>query len=184
MINELFKDDLLKNEEILWCSQPETVIFSLEDFFLIPFSILWGGFSIFWEASVLTHGVPFFFSLFGIPFVIVGLYFIFGRFIYKIIKTKNTYYAVTNKRILILTNLFTKSIRTEFINQITCINKSVRSNGVGTLKFGNSSFFQGMWGNSGMEFFGSRYNKDVPAFYNIQDADEVYKIVSELKNSK
>lgn len=182
-MNELFKDDLLKNEEILWCSQPETVLFSVGDFFLIPFSFLWGGFAIFWEASVFTNGAPFFFRLFGIPFVIVGLYFIFGRFIYKRIKKKHTYYSVTNKRILILTNLFTKGIEAEFINQITCINKSVRSNGIGTLKFGNSPFFQGMWGNSGMEFFNSHYRKDVPSFYDIQDAEEVYRIASELKNS-
>jgi len=184
MMNEQFKDNLLKNEEILWCSQPETVLFSSGDFFLIPFSFLWGGFSIFWEASVLTHGAPFLFRLFGIPFVIVGLYFIFGRFIYKRIKKKHTYYAVTNKRILILTNLFIKGIEAEFISQITCIDKSVHSNGIGTLKFGNSSFFQGMWGNSGMEFFNSHYRKDVPSFYDIQDAEEIYKMVSELKSGK
>lgn len=140
---ELFRAELLKDEEVLCCGQPDSsAIFSDSDIFLIPFSILWGGFAMFWELSAVKMGAPFFFCLFGIPFVIIGLYFIFGRFIYKGIKKKHTYYAVTNQRVLILISLSNKNLVAEFITQIPCINKSVRSNGKGTIKFGDSIFLK------------------------------------------
>ena len=82
-----FQEDLLKDEKILWAGQPDTkVLFALADFFLVPFSFLWGCFAIFWKATTLyaataspkTDGAAFVwtFPIFGIPFVLVGLYFI------------------------------------------------------------------------------------------------------------
>lgn len=184
-MTELFKDELIKDEEILWYGQPdESVIFSGSDLFLVPFSILWGGFALFWEFTVITSSAPVPFCLFGIPFVIIGLYFIFGRFIYKGIKKKHTYYAVTNQRVLILTTLFNKNLQAEFIRQIPSINKSVRSDSKGTIKFGSSFFFTGMYGNTGLDFFGSSYGKDVPTFYDIEEVEKVSKMVNELRNGQ
>ncbi len=188
-MNELFREDLIKDEKILWDGQPETsVLFTNMDVFLIPFSLLWGGFAIFWELGVLFmktesgEGAPIVFALFGIPFVLIGLYFIFGRFIYKNWKKRKTYYAITNKRVLVLTKSRSRDLQAAYINTIPSINKSVRSSSIGTVKFGASSFFSSMYANTGMDFFGSFYGQDVPTFYDIKDANKVYEMVNELRN--
>ena len=182
MEQSIFNNELLKGENLLWFGQPESnIIFSGKDIFLIPFSLLWGGFAIFWEVSVIRFGAPFPFALFGIPFVLIGLYFIFGRFIYKVIKKKHTYYAVTNQRVLILTHLVNRNLKAEFINQIPTINKNIRANGTGTILFGNNSFFGGIYDNTGMELFGSFNRTWFPVFYDIQDAETVYKMVHDLR---
>lgn len=183
---QVFKDELLPNESVLWAGQPSTkVVFTRGDIFLIPFSLLWGGFAIFWELGVLgmaahsqNGGPPEIFPLFGIPFVLMGLYFIFGRFIYKNWRKKRTYYAVTNQRVLIMTRGASTNVQAAFTNTIPSISKSIRTDGIGTLVFGNMAPAAGMYQNTGMDFFGSSYGNVAPAFYDVPNAQRVYELVN------
>jgi hypothetical protein len=192
-LENIFQDELLKDEKILWMGQPNPNIkYTSMDWFLVPFSIFWGGFAIFWELSVLGisflsnengDGAPFFFALFGIPFVVMGIYFIFGRFIYKKWKKKRTYYAITNKRVLIVTNTNNRNIEAEFIASIPAINYSQKSNGAGTIRFGNFNFMTDMYANTGMDFFSGFSGKSSPAFFDIDNVKEAYTLVNEVRNS-
>jgi hypothetical protein len=182
-----FQPDLLRDEKVAWAGQPDPRFrFSGGDIFLVPFSILWGGFALFWEAGVLglLDGQPALNpgALFGVPFVVIGQYFIWGRFLYKAYKSRRTYYAITNQRVLILTTLRSRRLQTLFLNQLPTINKTVQRNGVGTLEFGLSPTWAGAYANSGMELFAGRYGAMAPAFYDVADVESVYQLVMRLRS--
>lgn len=187
---ELFRDELLEGETVQWVGQPDpSVIFSKADIFLVPFSLMWGGFALFWESMVLIlvfkgQEVPIIFPLFGIPFVVAGLYFMFGRFFYKAWKKRRTYYAVTDKRILTLTLGRSRNVQATFIRDIPTVNKFIGRNGTGTIIFGNTNGMASMYANTGMEAMGGShvYGMIAPAFYDLNGANAVCELVNRLRN--
>ena len=184
---QTFQPDLFKDEKVVWAGQPDARFrLTGQDAFLIPFSLLWGGFALVWEAGVLglfggDGPAPAFFALWGIPFVLVGQYLIWGRFLYKAYKNRRTFYALTNQRALILTTTRSRQLQALFLNQLPSLNKTMRRDGSGTLAFGFSTNWAGAYANSGMEFFASRYGSTAPAFYAIPDVEGVYQLVMRLK---
>ncbi len=120
---------LLSGERILWTGQPDPRrLVGGKDAYLIPFSLMWGGGAVFWEAAVLLSGAPIFFVLWGIPFVLVGQYLIWGRLLAKRWDKKRTVYAVTSQRVLVVrgtnrrepTDLAPSSSDPAFLSVIGC----------------------------------------------------------------
>lgn len=179
-MNSYISDQLLDHEHILWQGQPGRRLLTASDIFLIPFSLLWCGFAIFWEAGVLASGI-FLFGIWGIPFVLVGLYMVFGRFIYKKYLLEHMYYYVTNKRIIILKRTRKESTTDLYYRGIPSVEKRIRQNGKGTLRFGDSPGIYGIYENTGLDLFmGRGMSRNVsPAFFDIEDASKVYRLVQE-----
>ncbi len=184
-MDTIIKNELLENENVLWQGQSNGRLFSAADILLIPFSLMWGGFAIFWEASALSIEAPLLLKLWGIPFVFVGVYMIIGRFFYKNFLNKNTHYYVTNKKVVIIKNTLKMKTNTLYLNTLPEIEKSIRASGSGTIKFGSSGIFSGLYANSGMDFFayGYRFKRIPPAFYDIDNAEKVYKLICEAKTN-
>ena len=121
------------------CSGPEDRVRASSapaDAYLIPFSLMWGGFAIFWEYSVLSSKGPFFFEIWGIPFVLIGLYLIVGRFFADARQRAKTYYGLTNQRVIIVSGLLAQAVKSLQLRTLSDVSLSERSDGTGTITFG------------------------------------------------
>lgn len=98
---------------------------------------------------------------------------IWGRFLYIAWRKGKTYYAVTNKRILIVTTGISRKIIDGYIRSIDSVSLTTRPDGAGTIEFSPDSFSRSSrWG-------GRRSNQlDIDlsslAFFDIADARSVY----------
>lgn len=172
------QQELLEGETIEWSGEPKReAVFSAWDIFMIPFSLMWCGFAIFWEISVITHGVPIIiFPVFGFFFVVIGLYIVFGRFVVKYMHNKNAVYAITNQRILVLGK---RSVSARELVDIPLVQKTLRRNGSGSLDFEPSSRKLFGWNTDAMYDFWGFGQKNRMKFTNIDNVHEVYRLVYE-----
>jgi len=166
--------ELTSGEKLLWSGRPgHGLVLRPTDILVIPFSLLWCGFAVFWEASVLRLDAPWFFKLFGIPFVLVGLYMVFGRFIVDVYERSRTRYGVTSSRVILISGLLHESVRSLPLRSVSEISLSERSDGTGNVVFGNSygpaQFMIPVWGMS------QRYQP--PTFERIPGARAVHDLI-------
>jgi len=181
--------ELGSGERLLWSGRPrQGIIFRSSDIFMIPFSLFWGGFAFFWEFSVISgvtkHDAPsgfnIIFPLFGLPFVLVGIYIIFGRFFTDAKQRQNTTYGVTNQRIIIKTGLFTLSTKSLNLRTLSDLSLDEKSNGYGIISFGPVNPYSRIGGSSSWP--GARRYAP-PCFDMIPDAKRVYEIIRQAQNA-
>lgn len=130
--------ELDPQETLLWSGCPKQgLLLRRSDLFAIPFSLLWGGFAMFWEFSVWTMPhTPVLFRLWGVPFVGAGLYLIFGRFFADAQQRSRTFYGLSSDRVIIVSGLFHKRVQSLPLRNLSEISVSNSRGGAGTLVFG------------------------------------------------
>jgi hypothetical protein len=175
-LEQRIRTDLRSDEKLLWTGQPaQGLRLRGSDSFLIPFSLLWAGFAFFWEWSVLQQDAPGFFALWGVPFVLVGVYIVLGRFFIDSALRARTYYALTNQRVVILSGLWTRELKSLWLRTLPELSLREGPGPRGTLEFGSSPWPMGQWFR-GMSWPGmSRYQP--PSFELIEDPRRVYDLV-------
>ncbi len=161
-------------ESLLWSGIPrQGLLFRNDDVFMIPFSLLWGGFAFFWEWSVLRSNAPIFFALWGVPFVLVGLYVIVGRFFVDARLRANTMYGLTNHRVVILSGLFSRSTTSLSLRTLTQVTLKERSDRTGTILLARPLPYSS-W-SSGMRWTWMGWGQyATPAFEMIPEAKHVH----------
>ncbi len=174
------------NEEILWSGRPRSGLrLGPQEFFIIPFSIFWTGFALFWEFMAITMGAPFFFALFGLPFVLIGFYLLFGRFFVEKKMREKTFYALTSKRLISISGLRNRNVQSTNLENLPDMNMIVNKDGSGSLTFGNS--FPGSSYHharpAGMTYQ-QRFRQGTFSIDMIENVEEVYRIISDAKNKK
>ena len=132
--NEL-NQSISHDERLLWAGKPKTgILFRPSDIFITAFSILWLGFAIFWMTMAMKTGT--FMYVFGLPFVLVGLYMCVGRFFADALKRKHTVYGITADRVIIKSGIFSKELKSINIKNITELTLTEKSDGSGSIYFG------------------------------------------------
>ena len=179
-MSDLIDDELVSGERLLWGGRPKRGIrLSGADLYAIPFSLLWCGFAVFWELTAFNDHAPLFFMLWGLPFVMAGLYIVFGRFIVDARTRDHTYYGLTNERVIIITGLFSRQIKSLQLRTLCDISLTVRPDGSGTVAFGlqnpMATFLPAGWPGA------KRYS--APSFEMIERAKEVYEIVRKAQKA-
>ncbi len=155
-----------------WTGRPPSgLMLRPSDLGLIPFSLLWCGFVIFWESAAMHASAPFL-RLWGIPFVAFGLYFVIGRFFVDAYFRARTRYAIASGRAYVVrTGALSKTVVYALTSAAGPIEVERRADGSGNIWFGprvqswNGSF--SMW-NVG----------STRGFERIADVDAVYRIVA------
>lgn len=169
---------LESGEQLIWSGQPrQGLVLRPSDALMIPFSLLWGGFAIFWEVSVILTGAPVFFWLFGIPFVLIGLYLIFGRFFTDARARAQTFYGLTNDRILITSGKRGRRVQSLSLSTLGDITLDEREDGSGTITFASANPL-GRFGNLGTwPGVGTTTRQVPPSLEMIPQARKVYEMI-------
>jgi hypothetical protein len=184
--------ELSSGERLLWSGRPpQGMMLRKSDVFMIPFSLMWGGFAIFWELMVLSHlrgngggdsqtVVRFVFPLFGLPFVLIGLYIIFGRFFVDKKLREKTFYGVTNQRIIIKSGLFTRSTKSLNLRTLSDLSLTEKPDGSGTISFGPVVPFSS-WSGAGSSSWPNSRRYSPPCFDTVPEAKRVYEIIRDAQ---
>jgi hypothetical protein len=180
-----FAQDLLPGEKILWTGQPARMLFKMEDVILIPFSLFWLVLAVMWEASVLGMWGPvrrFEFwplglSLFGLPLVLAASYFTVGRYWYRAWKRRRIWFALTDRRILILSLVFGRHLQAGFLEDVPHLFKTTGRKGYGSLRFGNPPVRVLFFPVHVLE----HQDWEAPTFYDVPQVEKVYALVNQAR---
>ncbi len=178
-----FGDALDPGERVVWSGQPrQGVYLQASDLGTIPFSLFWCGFVAVWETVALrtvihpgpgpTPWVAYVFPLWGIPFVLVGLHLLVGRFFVDAWRRRRTWYAVTGSRALIQAGGLTPRTTSIDLRTTSQVDLIHNRDGTGTVTFGTgpSEAVVGLTGRRGRLTVGN-------AFDHVADAGVAYRAV-------
>ena len=89
-------------------------------------------------------------------------------------KKKRILYAVTNERLLLLVQPPQGKVQSLYLSSVPGIEREIRSDGIGTLKFGNTNYAPSNWGSRGTKTASELYlNSPTPVFVDIDNAADV-----------
>jgi len=171
------RSKLEDGETLVWSGMPKQgLLLRPTDAVVIPTSLLWGGFALYWEYEVVTTHQFWVLQVWGIPFVLIGLFLIVGRFFVDAALRSRSYYGLSDKRILIVIG---DKLQSYPLSDISGIGITSGSDRVGSLVFGVPG--TPVPTNMSVVLPSSRVN--FPTFTMIADAQSVYDQIEEARKS-
>ncbi|GIW99293.1 MAG: hypothetical protein KatS3mg111_2626 [Pirellulaceae bacterium] len=135
------EDELADGEVLQWSGAPKPVLFDRSSALIWVFAIPWTAFAFFWTgmAFALTRGeevdasMRLFFPLFGLPFILIGCGMLSVPF-WRGRRLRNTVYAITDRRILILRAGKNTIVESVMPREIVKILRVEHADGTGSLR--------------------------------------------------
>jgi hypothetical protein len=125
---------LAPGEQLIWSGKPRGGLqLSGQDLVLIPLLLIWCGCSFYSEWNAVTRHYPLIVQLGYIPFVLIGIHLLAGRFLIDALRRSKTFYGVTQDRVLIVTNLFFKNVESVGLRTLGEASLSERNDGSGSV---------------------------------------------------
>lgn len=178
-ISEDFKKILTDGEEIIWQGTPEKItFFTRADILLLPLTLLLGGYLIFWSiasARLIAAG-NLSFPLFGLLFLLIGIYLVFGRIWFRYKRRSRDCYAVTSKRVITVNSL--RDTSTEFIPLSELTPRISGKN----LLLGEQNFWGDIFCGLGLDLFFPSAAHETFGFYGISQPETILNIIDKYKN--
>jgi len=182
---------LATDEVILWQGRPDGQI-AWRDLlsFESAFGLFFAGFATFWIAGAASitggrtigggiAGVFSFFPLFGIPFLLVGLYLVVGRIFWDAFSRRHTWYTLTNQAAFIARDIFgRRSLKRNPIGDMS--NIDLQDNTPGSVIFAQETRMRRHYSgtSNGMTRRPRTSTQIIPiGFRRIDDARHVYRIL-------
>jgi len=140
--------ELKSDERLVWAAQPTPRFFTIATIVPVLFAIPWTGFAIFWTSMAfigthsirghdpMTKGFQYFFPLFGLPFILIGLGMLSSPF-WMVRGMKRTVYMITDQRAVIMKPGFFGSRKVDSFepSRLTAMERLERRDGSGDLIF-------------------------------------------------
>ena len=174
----VIRSEIPEDEEILWAGQPDQWEASKRGWPIFGFAIPWTLFALFWMFAAAGFGMPNFsdgtgfFALFGIPFVLIGLFMLASPFLMAR-TAKHTVYVVTHQRALIFTGKDAVEVETYLPGELNSLDRTLRSNGTGSIRFKEPPKSKNNPNSVQLKL-------DKSGFYGIPDAQYVYDTLRHL----
>ncbi len=180
--DDVIRAELGSSEQLLWAGQPpQGVVFRAENVFQIAVGLVWIGLSLFLNDSAIAPGGAAIFGLWRVPILLIGFYLSVGHFWLDIGHRARTFYAVTSERIIIVSGLWGRRVKSLDLNTLSDVALAEHGQGSGTITFGAvvPPFYE-WYGQVGRIGF---WREAVPHFMLAGDAREVYEFILKAHRS-
>ena len=116
-------------------------------------------------------------ALWGIPFCLIGLYIIFGRFFGDAWSRSRPWYGITEKRVIVLKTLFATNVTSIDYLNLTNLNLVERKDNSGDILFAMPGPMSSLAGSGWPQSRGYR----APGFYLLSNARQVYNQIRDAQ---
>jgi len=179
--NPVIRSEMEPKEKLRWSGSPRSGLrLSCLDAYIVPCSLVYCGFGIFWEYQAFQGGTNLISVLLDLPILLSGVYFLVGRFFVDAWQRRRTFYGLTDQRVVIVSGLFRRQVRSmslQTLGKLTLAEKIDRSE---TITFGSGDPMLALM--AGTSWPAIR-RITPPSFDMIENARDVYEQVRSAQHA-